>query len=168
MHSHAMYQWCMVLLSLQLFGAGCRQPPELRTLLIQEGDLPSDLRAGPISDVMPPSARALPIPKRFLQQQFTRDDEPAGSVIVRIYTHAEDRAQVYEAIAARMANATSLAGIGERARFATAPPRDQSFDLLFQQCRAIVHIRMRAPQLSAAAVMGYAKRLAGRLVTAVC
>lgn len=158
----------LLLLALFAFTAACGQPANLDPLLIQAGDLPGGMTAGQISDTMPPIFDKLPQPTRFIRQEFVRGDQPGGAVSVLIYDQAADRDAAYASIVADMPPGAALPNVGERATFGYIAVRTQIYDLVFQRCKAVVHMRMSAPRLSADNLEAYAKRLDSRLRPVVC
>lgn len=148
--------------------AACGQPANLDSLLIQAGDLPGGMTAGQISDTMPPIFDKLPAPTRFIRQEFARSDQPGGAVSVLIYDQAADRDTAYTSIVADMPPGAALPNVGERATFGYLNIGVRIYDLVFQRCSAVVHIRMSAPRLSADNLEAYAKRLDSRLRPVVC
>ena len=140
---------------------------ELLAVLIRPGDLPSGLMAGQVRLRPPSMFNGLPSADATATQQFSRSGETAGGVTVLIYPNAAVRGRAYRRLVTDMGGARRYRVLNDSARVATFSLLLPLVDLVFEQCNALVHVRMTGTDEPDDAG-SYAASLEGRLEPLVC
>jgi hypothetical protein len=158
-----------LLLALALLVVGACGAPSAQTLegaLVQPGDLPAEIAAAPVSELLPERLTGVNPPERGVFQQFSRGGKSDGGVAVLIYGDDATRDAAYSYLLAGMGASQPLAGVGERAD-GIGPEATLLFsEVLWARCRAVVQLRLLDAPLADATAL--AQKLDARLQGVAC
>jgi len=137
---------------------------DLKTILIQPGDLPMGYAGGQVQDFLPGMFEDIPQPVNQIYQQFdlTYGSGSGGGVAVMVYDSVAASKEAYDTILSEMggtAQEKEIENLGERAHIA-------GWNLLFLRCNTVVHFRMVGSNYDE--YISYAQRMDERLIPLVC
>lgn len=135
--------------------------PDLDTLLVQDGDLPGELKGGAVST---DPAELVPAPERTLTRKFQKDGRPAGFVQVAIFSTVEQAKEAFEHGAKKLSSPTQMPYMEGAFTWFNGEHEGQ---VIFRKCRGVIHIDMRGMGQPADLKI-YADKLMKRIESYVC
>jgi hypothetical protein len=167
-----MIVFMVLALALAACSGAAATPASLESVLVQEGDLPAGLTAGPASTELPDYFDQMPESDASAFVPLQSGQEQAGWVVAFRYGSDEE---VFDGAVRLVRHMPAekrqvLVNFGDEAysMIVTDPAEGGPYtDILFTQCRFVVHVRMQGvTELSQ--VTSYTKKLDQRLNETYC
>lgn len=148
---------------------------KLEPLLIAAGDLPAGIAAGQVFSEPPPAYISMNVPPadNIVFQRFVRGDQPAGYVVVSLYSDTKVSTTTSTALTNDLTlgskkdglvTAKPIQELGDRSLYAEVVGPS----IVFVRCHAVVSVLLVGNNVGKLEAAAYAKRLDSRLQPLVC
>ena len=149
---------------------------DLESILVLDGDLPSDFVGGQVTAKPPRTLGDLPEWEQAIQRGFRTGDYASDGPTIILYSASDEAQSVYQDVLERLKKDkdelfASIDSVGDMA--SVSSKRDAFWPVthsvvLFTRCNAFVYIELYATSANAEMATTYAARLDKRVQKAIC